>query len=312
MNAKQSLTIKITKLIAAYSSTFHFKIKFGLKNAKDHCETKGTYKYEKGTSGTDIGESLEFPFDITPTSDSLLQFCLQIYTKTGYKTASAGECAYSAVRPNSKCDIEFLNCRLGKGSIEVLFASGLHSQASALSSSSLSASSNDNSTKLTDQIEKYKREIDALHLKLNDLQSEKETLANQIAKLKKELSASKTLLASSQPSNSNNNHSSSYKIDEQLRDKERVIEELKVQNAYFDEENSELKGIVNDLKVEKKKVFDEKNEMIKKLKEENEQLSSKASNLQDQLDQYSQDKQKYNDQAVKLTKQSDTLKIQLQ
>ncbi len=55
---------------------------------------------------------------------------------------------------------------------------------------------------------------------------------------------------------------------EELKDKEAIITDLKNENEYYSEENSQMKSIISDLKQEKNKVFEEKNLVINDLRDE--------------------------------------------
>ena len=84
----------LTKLIAQFSSSFHFKIKILIKNSSNNhnnCETMHSFKYEKGKEELILNNVLELPFDSeTIKNDTTFQFLLEIYTKTGYKPAGLG------------------------------------------------------------------------------------------------------------------------------------------------------------------------------------------------------------------------------
>jgi hypothetical protein len=61
-------------------------------------------------------------------------------------------------------------------------------------------------------------------------------------------------------------------MNENLRDKEQIIEELKNENEYFAGEIRQLKSIIKDLKQEKILFYEEKNKVIKQQREEIESL----------------------------------------
>ena len=109
MNSFKNMNFTILKLSAKYSSTFHFKVKIGIKSTNENAETKGTYKYEKGTNETQINENLSFSMQSTPiTKDTKINAYLQVYTKTGYKTAGAGEIVLSSLKPEEIMKVEIV------------------------------------------------------------------------------------------------------------------------------------------------------------------------------------------------------------
>ena len=113
-----SVLISVNKLSANYSSSCHFKIKIVLSTSpyKETVQNKHSFKYEKGTFETNMFEKLELkPFGPL-TSESKLQFFLEVYTKTGYKTAGVGVYRLSkGVSKNVPIRIEIQKCPLGKG-----------------------------------------------------------------------------------------------------------------------------------------------------------------------------------------------------
>ncbi len=64
-----------------------------------------------------------------------------------------------------------------------------------------------------------------------------------------------------------------------MRDKQNIINDLKNENEYFADENSQLKSIVNELRAEKNKDYLDKTNIIKSQKEEIESLKLKFDNL---------------------------------
>jgi hypothetical protein len=64
-----------------------------------------------------------------------------------------------------------------------------------------------------------------------------------------------------------------------LNDKKKIINDLKNENEYFAEENSQLKAIITELKSEKSKLYEEKTSIIKSQNQEIEDLKDKLQNL---------------------------------
>ena len=116
--------IYINKLNANYSSSFHFKIKIVISSSpsKESVENKHSFKYEKGSTELNIYEQMNLNLVNPLSSESKLQFFLQVYTKTGYKTAGVGVFHLSkGVSVNTPIKIEIKKCPLGKGYLEIQF-----------------------------------------------------------------------------------------------------------------------------------------------------------------------------------------------
>ena len=110
-----TLTIIVNKLIANYSSNVHFKIKIVVSTSKfkEETENKHSFKYEKGSPEVKINEKLNLVVNEPLTFESKLQFFLEVYTKTGYKTAGVGVYSLSkGVMINVPIKIEILNAYL--------------------------------------------------------------------------------------------------------------------------------------------------------------------------------------------------------
>ena len=119
-----SVQIYINKLTANYSSSFHFKIRIIVSTSpnKESVESKQSYKYEKNSSIINIYEQLDLNTNNPLTSESKLQILLDVYTKTGYKTAGVGVFRLSkGVMANVPITIEIQKCPLGKGYLEIQF-----------------------------------------------------------------------------------------------------------------------------------------------------------------------------------------------
>ena len=119
-----TIQILIIKLSANYSSSCHFKIKVvaNTSSVKDSVENKHSFKYEKGTTETNINEKLELQLSQPLNSETKLQFFLEVYTKTGYKTAGVAILnSLNNIVSNNLMELEILKCPLGKGSVFVQF-----------------------------------------------------------------------------------------------------------------------------------------------------------------------------------------------
>ena len=113
----------LTKLIAQFSSSFHFKIKILIKNSSNNnnnCETQHSFKYEKGKEELILNNVLELPFDTDNIkNDTSFQFFLEIYTKTGYKPAGLGTIQLNKINNHQNNIINILKCPLGQGNFYV-------------------------------------------------------------------------------------------------------------------------------------------------------------------------------------------------
>ena len=114
----------INKLSASYSSTCHFKIKVVSSSTpnKESAENKHSFKYDKSLQVVNINEKLELNINDNLTFEHKFQFFLEVYTKTGYKTAGLGILQLSKdLKLNNPIQIEIQKCPLGKGTLEVQF-----------------------------------------------------------------------------------------------------------------------------------------------------------------------------------------------
>ena len=114
----------INKLTASYSSTCHFKIKVVSSSTpnKESAENKHSFKYDKSLQVVNINEKLELNINDNLTFEHKFQFFLEVYTKTGYKTAGLGILQLSKdLKLNNPIQIEIQKCPLGKGTLEVQF-----------------------------------------------------------------------------------------------------------------------------------------------------------------------------------------------
>ena len=269
--------IQINKLMANYSSSCHFKIKIVVSTSanKEEAENKHSVKYEKGSSEVNIYEKLELLLKEQLTLESKLQFFLEVYTKTGYKTAGVGILPLSnGINSNTPIQIEIQKCPLGKGTLEVQF----------------------------------------LNFNLNS----KMALPQNNG-----ISSNTPVLTKNEPKNySNNNNNSnynnqmninnSYANGDLLKEKDQQINELKTKIEYYEQENDELKGLIKDIKKEKKELTEEKNrlliehkEQIQKLKNENEDLQMQYMSLQQNMDLLANNKNDTEQKAMNIKNQKD-------
>ena len=117
--------IVINKLKANYSSNCHFKIKIVSSSSpnKETIENKHSFKYDKSLQETNINETLELQINNNLSFENKFQFFLEVYTKTGYKTAGLGILQLSEdMKLNNPIQIEIQKCPLGKGTLEIQFA----------------------------------------------------------------------------------------------------------------------------------------------------------------------------------------------
>ena len=229
-----TIKIIVNKLLANYSSNCHFKIKIVASTSKykEETENKHSFKYEKGSSEVKINEKLELMLNEPLTFESKLQFFLEVYTKTGYKTAGVGILSISKdIYPNIPIMIDILKCPLGKGTLEIQFE----------------------------------------NLNLNN--APQKPIAND----------SEIKGYTNQPTNQpieNSFINNSSINNELLKQKDQQINELKTKIEYYEEENNELKNLINDFKKEKKNLIEEKNMILSQQKEQIQKLINEKDDIQ--------------------------------
>ena len=269
--------IQINKLMANYSSSCHFKIKIVVSTSanKEEAENKHSVKYEKGSSEVNIYEKLELLLKEQLTLESKLQFFLEVYTKTGYKTAGVGILPLSnGINSNTPIQIEIQKCPLGKGTLEVQFLNfNLNSKMALPQNNGISS----NTPVLT--------------------KNEPKNYSNN-----------------NNNSNYNNqmNINNSYANGDLLKEKDQQINELKTKIEYYEQENDELKNLIKDIKKEKKELTEEKNrlliehkEQMQKLKNENEDLQMQYMSLQQNMDLLTNNKNDTEQKAMNIKNQKD-------
>ena len=293
--------LMINKLTASYSSNCHFKIKIVVSSSqnKESVENKHSFKYQKGTSEVNMYEKLDLKTYTPLTSESKLHIFLEVYTKTGYKTAGVGKLNLSkGVMANFPIKIEIQKCPLGKGNVEIQFLNlnlpakevnkiklprkiskdnlSENSDISFLSSFTNNINQNDISfvsyaTNLTNQVKNNNYNTNPNiynnNTKANITNPYSSSSTNNIFKKNNDSNFNNSRSCNNIFANQNKTMNSNNVNNDILKDKERQISELKTKIDYYLEENNELKNLVNDFKKEKKTLNDEKNAIIQKQKE---------------------------------------------
>ena len=219
--------ITINKLIASYSSNCHFKIKIVSNSSpnKESAENKHSFKYDKSSSEVLINEKLELNINDKLSFEHKFQFFLQVYTKSGYKTAGLGVLQLSKdIKLETPIQIEIMKCPLGKGNLEIQF------------------------NKL-DLIQQNTQIEDNNNFEYNNNNNN-----NDYSNLIKNNEKNNNYMSQS---NISNNINSDY-----IKEKDEQIKELKTKIDYYEEENNELKNLINDFKRDKKKLLEEKSSLI--------------------------------------------------
>ena len=268
--------ITINKLIASYSSNCHFKIKIVSNSSpnKESAENKHSFKYDKSSSEVLINEKLELNINDTLSFEHKFQFFLQVYTKSGYKTAGLGVLQLSKdIKLETPIQIEIMKCPLGKGNLEIQF------------------------NKL-DLIQPNTQIEENNNFEYNNNNN------NDYSNLTKNNEKNNNYMSQS---NISNNINSDY-----IKEKDEQIKELKTKIDYYEEENNELKNLINDFKRDKKKLLEEKssliteyNGQIQKLKIEKEDIENQYMNLQQSMNILENNKNSNDQKVIELKNQTD-------
>ena len=342
-----NVQIYINNLTANYSSSFHFKIRIIVSSSptKESVETQHPYKYEQGSSIINIYEQLDLKIVNPLTSESRLQILLEVYTKTGYKTAGVGVYSLSkGVMINVPIKIEILKCPLGKGYLEIQFLNlNIYPTSIApskdhiiplgrqMSKDRLSVNSDNsvytnnisrnnlsfitnltnltNFEPITNNFHNNISPKNIIHLTDNNQQNNNKSIKNSLKQIKnipnvklnnvkynkspkscKNSGNAKpiTTFYNSKSPKSNSIKSNFDNInlknnnEEIIKQKDMQINELKTKIDYYIEENNELKGIINDLKKEKKNLNEEKNKQINEYKEKLQKVKNEKEDLEEQ------------------------------
>ena len=242
----ETVQILVKKLTAVYSSNCHFKIKIVSNSSpnKESAENKHSFKYDKNSSEVNINETLELNINDSLTFEHKFQFFLEVYTKTGYKTAGIGILQLSNdIKLKSPININIQKCPLGKGALEIEFI------------------------KLDLISQNHKQSIDMYNNTNSNINPN---------------------LTNTYETNNNSNFVKQSNISttmnsDLIREKDQQIKELKTKIDYYEEENNELKNLVNDFKKEKKKLMEEKNTLISQYKEQIQNIKNEKEDIQIQL-----------------------------
>ena len=242
----ETVQILVKKLTADYSSNCHFKIKIVSNSSpnKESAENKHSIKYDKNSSEVNINETLELNINDSLTFEHKFQFFLEVYTKTGYKTAGIGILQLSNdIKLKTPININIQKCPLGKGALEIEFI------------------------KLDLISQNHKQSIDMYNNTNSNINPN---------------------LTNTYETNNNSNFVKQSNISttmnsDLIREKDQQIKELKTKIDYYEEENNELKNLVNDFKKEKKKLMEEKNTLISQYKEQIQNIKNEKEDIQIQL-----------------------------
>ena len=242
----ETVQILVKKLTAVYSSNCHFKIKIVSNSSpnKESAENKHSIKYDKNSSEVNINETLELNINDSLTFEHKFQFFLEVYTKTGYKTAGIGILQLSNdIKLKTPININIQKCPLGKGALEIEFI------------------------KLDLISQNHKQSIDMYN---NTNSNINPNLTNTY-----ETNNYSNFVKQSNISTAMNS--------DLIREKDQQIKELKTKIDYYEEENNELKNLVNDFKKEKKKLMEEKDTLISQYKEQIQNIKNEKEDIQIQL-----------------------------
>ena len=312
--------IMVNKLTAKYCSNCHFKIKIVVSSSpnKESVEIKHSLKYEKGTSEINIYEKLDLKPNSPLTSESKLHFFLEVYTKTGYKTAGVGKFnLYKGVMINVPIQIEIQKCPLGKGYLEIQFLNFNLNPApkkihipKQLSKDNLSFCS-DNSFLSNVQNCDISNISSGTNINNKPATStynsnHNKSTNNIFRKTTKNYSCNNSNKKTYNIQNTNYNNNTNINEDI-IKEKDRYINELKTKIDYYEEENNELKNLVNDFKKEKKVLNEEKNKLINQQKEklqealnEKDELETKCNSLEQNLNLLQNDKNDLDEKVINI------------
>ena len=233
-----TVQIVINKLIANYSSSCNFKIKIVVNSAnKEQAQNKHSFKYEKGLSEVQINEKLTLNLAQPLNLETKLQFSLEVYTKTGYKTAGIGLLSFAdGIVSNKPYKIQIKKCPLGDGSVEIQFINFNLSTNANMSLPENSVIAN-NQPYINNNNNAYSNN------NYSNNNNSKNTYANN--------SPYNNNISQNKYSNNNNNNNMNEDL---LREKEQQIDELKTKIEYYEQENNELKGLIKRLQKRKKTI----------------------------------------------------------
>ena len=265
--------ITINKLTASYSSNCHFKIKIVSSSSpnKESAENKHSFKYDKSSSEVPINEKLELNISDTLSFEHKFQFFLQVYTKSGYKTAGLGILQLSEdIKLETPIQIEIMKCPLGKGTLEIQFNKlDLIQQNNQTKDNTYGYTNNDNYSNLTNNNEKNNNYMTQSNVSSNlnsDYIKEKE---EQIKELKTKIDYYEE-----------ENNELKNLINDFKRDKKKLVEE-------------------------KNSLINEYNGQIQKLKTEKEDIENQFMNLQQNMNILENNKNSNDQKVIELKNQTD-------
>ena len=284
----------INKLSASYSSTCHFKIKVVSSSTpnKESAENKHSFKYDKSLQVVNINEKLELNINDNLTFEHKFQFFLEVYTKTGYKTAGLGILQLSKdLKLNNPIQIEIQKCPLGKGTLEVQFIkldlleqekniknenygdantdfnltnlNNNKNNNNYINQSNITSNANSDYIREKDeQINELKNKIDYYEEENNELKS----LINDFKRDKKKLLEEKNSLIN--------------QYNEQIQKLKTEKEDIEMQYMNLEQNMNSLESNKNNID---KKVIDIKNQSDKQIKDLSQQLKN-LTNIKQQLE----------------------------
>ena len=284
----------INKLTASYSSTCYFKIKVVSSSTpnKESAENKHSFKYDKSLQVVNINEKLELNINDNLTLEHKFQFFLEVYTKTGYKTAGLGILQLSKdLKLNNPIQIEIQKCPLGKGTLEVQFIkldlleqekdiknenygdantdfnltnlNNNKNNNNYINQSNITSNANSDYIREKDeQINELKNKIDYYEEENNELKS----LINDFKRDKKKLLEEKNSLIN--------------QYNEQIQKLKTEKEDIEMQYMNLEQNMNSLESNKNNID---KKVIDIKNQSDKQIKDLSQQLKN-LTNIKQQLE----------------------------
>ena len=308
------IQIMINRLLATYSSSCYFKIKVVLPLLQNKLfdENKHSFKYEKGQNEINIYEKLEITPTTPLTTENKFQFFLEVYTKKGYKTAGVGIYHLAkGISENVPIQIEIKKCPLGKGILEIQFLNFSINPVNKINNMNViplgrKKSKGHNSpspSKVSDNsFFPQKSEISDISYITN--------VTNILpVKPNNNLDSDRNgynIIYTSPNSNINNLNNN----DLLLKEKNRQIKELKTKIDYYNDENKELKNLVEDFKKEKKVIADEKNRVLMQQKELYQKIINEKEDLQTKNESLKQNINILNKNKLELEQKLSNIKYQ--
>ena len=292
------MNITILRLIASFKADCHFKIR--IVNSFDNnemTESKHSFKYTKSQQIINMNESLFLQCSRPITPKTVFKILLQVYTKTGYKTAGVGHVGAVYIKNNEPFKVEIPNSPLGEGQVEMMFSGlvieGMNNQG-GLENNIGTVSGNNNSAGIKVPVEiKIEARTQPEYGNINQLSAQNILDHSFVSPAHNNMIVH---LPSSALDNSyelkNERKMTPLKPKPQIQQinynntsliKDAQLKELNKKLDYFEQENKDLKSIVNDFKAEKKKISEEKNEIIKAQKMRVEQLTNEIQSYKCQL-----------------------------